>query len=77
FDAQPKEYRDSVLPPSVRARLAVEAGVPMGWHKYVGDAGAVIGLERYGASAPYQIVFEKLGYSVDNVVAQARKLAGK
>ena len=77
FDAQPKEYRDAVLPPSVRARLAVEAGVPQGWHKYVGSEGDVIGLERFGASAPYQIIFEKLGFTVDNVVARTKKLLGK
>lgn len=77
FEAQPKDYRESVLPPSVRARLAVEAGVSQGWQKYVGDAGDVIGLDRFGASAPYQIVFEKLGFTVDNVVAHARKLVGK
>ena len=74
FDAQSPEYRDAVLPPSVRARLAVEAGVPMGWHKYVGLDGDVIGIDRFGASAPYATIFEKLGFTVDNVVARARKL---
>ncbi len=77
FDAQPPEYRDAVLPPSVRARLAVEAGVPQGWHKYVGSDGDVIGLDRFGASAPYAVIFEKLGFTVDNVVARAKKLVGK
>jgi transketolase len=77
FDAQPKDYRDAVLPPSVRARLAVEAGVPQGWHKYVGSEGDVIGLDRFGASAPYQVIFEKLGFTVDNVVARTKKLLGK
>jgi transketolase len=76
FDAQPREYREEVLPPSVRARLAVEAGSPLGWHKYVGDAGDVIGLERFGASAPAKVIFEKLGYAVDNIVARARRLPG-
>ncbi|MBI3536006.1 MAG: transketolase, partial [Chloroflexi bacterium] len=74
FDAQPQEYRDSVLPPTGRTRLAVEAGVAQGWSKYVGDAGDVIALERYGASAPYNVIFEKLGFTVDNVVARAIKL---
>lgn len=74
FDAQPREYREDVLPPSVRARLAVEAGSPLGWHKYVGDAGDVIGLERFGASAPAKVIFEKLGYTVDNIVTRARRL---
>jgi transketolase len=77
FDAQAKEYRDAVFPPSVRARLAVEAGVPQGWHKYVGSDGVVMGLERFGASAPYQIIFEKLGFTVDHVVAQTKNLLGK
>jgi transketolase len=74
FDAQPREYRDEVLPPSVRARLAVEAGVPQGWCKYVGDEGDVIGLDHFGASAPAKVVLEKFGYTVDNVVTHAIKL---
>lgn len=77
FDAQPQTYRDAVLPPGVRARLAVEAGVAQGWHKYVGDAGDVIAMDRYGASAPYQVIFEKLGFTPDNVAARAMKLLGK
>ncbi len=77
FDAQPKEYREAVLPPNVRARLAVEAGVPQGWHKYVGDEGDIIGIDRYGASAPYKVVFEKFGFTVDNVVEHALRLARK
>jgi transketolase len=77
FDEQPNEYRDSVLLPSVRARLAVEAGVPQGWEKYVTEHGDVIGLERFGASAPFQVVFEKLGFTVDNVVARAKKLLSR
>jgi transketolase len=63
FDAQPIEYRDSVLPPPVKARLAIEAGITMGWDKYVGPAGDVIGLDRYGASAPYKVLMEKLGFT--------------
>lgn len=73
FNAQPKEYQDSVFLPNVTARVAVEAGVPMGWASYVGAQGSVIGLERYGGSAPYKAVFENLGFTVDNVVAQAKK----
>jgi transketolase len=76
FEAQPQEYRDEVLPPSVHARLAVEAGVSQGWCKYVGDNGDVISLDRFGASAPAKIVFEKFGYTVDNVVTRALKLIG-
>ncbi|MDL1898362.1 transketolase [Anaerolineae bacterium CFX7] len=74
FDAQPQAYRDSVLPPSVHARLAVEAGVPQGWHKYVGAQGAILGIERYGASAPYQVLFEKFGFTAEHVAARAKQL---
>jgi transketolase len=71
FDAQPQDYRNKVLPPSVSARLAVEAGVSQGWSKYVGDRGRVIGLDHFGASAPSEAVFEKFGFTVENVVNQA------
>lgn len=74
FDAESKAYRDSVLLPGVRARLAVEAGSPQGWHRYVGDAGAVIGVEHFGASAPGDKVMQEYGFTIDNVCAQARKL---
>ncbi len=77
FDDQPKEYRDSVLPPAIKKRLAVEAGVSQGWCKYVGDEGAVLGQDSYGASAPYQVLFEKFGFTADNVVAHAKQLLGK
>ncbi len=73
FDAQPQAYRDSVLPPDVLARVAVEAGVPMGWEKYVGFAGAVVGIEgRFGASAPLKVVMEKYGFTAANVAAKAQ-----
>jgi transketolase len=71
FDQQPKEYREAILPVSVRARLAVEAALPQGWHRYVGDGGEVIGIERFGASAPGNVLMEKLGFTVDNVVERA------
>ena len=77
FDAQPPEYRDAVLPPAVKARLAVEAGAPQGWCRYTGDAGAVIGVERFGASAPGAKVMQEYGFTVDNVVTQALKLLGR
>lgn len=77
FDAQPQEYRDTVLLPSVQARLAVEAGVAQGWHKYVGDAGDVLCMTGYGASAPYQVLFEKFGFTPDNVVARAKQVLAK
>ncbi len=74
FDAQPQAYRDSVLPPAVRARLAVEAGSPQGWHRYVGDRGDVIGIDHFGASAPGETVLREYGFSVDNVCARAKAL---
>ncbi len=78
FDAQPQEYRDSVLPPSVGARLAVEMGVAQGWQRYVGDRGDVLGVDRFGASAPADILLREYGFSLDNVCARARALlAGK
>jgi transketolase len=75
FDEQPEDYRRLVLLPGV-PKLAVEAGVTMGWHKYIGDNGDVIGLDRFGASAPLKIVMDELGFSVDNVVSRARALLG-
>jgi transketolase len=77
FDLQPRDYREAVLPPSVRPRLAVEAGLPQGWHFYVGDGGDVVGLDRFGASAPGNVVMEKLGFTVDNVVKRALALLGR
>jgi transketolase len=74
FDAMPQADRDAVLPPSVRARLAVEAGSTQGWHRYVGDAGDVIGVDRFGASAPGDTVLREYGFSVDNVYARAKAL---
>jgi transketolase len=74
FEEQPEAYRDEVLPRSVRARLAVEAAVTQGWHRWVGDGGDMIGVDRFGASAPGNVVMEKLGFTVDNVVARARAL---
>jgi transketolase len=77
FEAQPQAYREMVLPPSVRKRLAIEAGVPQGWRDYVGSEGDIIGLTRFGASAPGPVVMEKLGFNVPNVVARALKLLGR
>lgn len=67
FDAQPKSYRDQVLLPAVRARLAVEAGVSQGWHRYVGDRGDVLSVDRFGASAPGDVVMREYGFTVENV----------
>ena len=74
FDALPKADRDAVLPPAVRARLAVEAGATQGWHRYVGDSGDVIGVDRFGASAPGETVLREYGFTVDNVYARAKAL---
>jgi transketolase len=74
FEQQPADYREEVLPPDVRARLAVEAGVALGWERWVGDHGTSISLDRFGASAPGAVVLENLGYGVDNVVGHASAL---
>jgi transketolase len=72
FAAQDQEYKDSVLMPNVQARLSIEAGISQGWDRWVGDRGTIISIERYGASAPYETVYEKLGLSVENVIAHAK-----
>jgi transketolase len=74
FEEQPQEYRDQVLSPSVTARLAIEAGVRQGWDRYVGPAGDVICLDRFGASAPGDVALKNLGFNVDNVLKHARAL---
>lgn len=76
FDAQPEDYRRSVLPPDV-PKLAVEAAATLGWHKYVGVGGDVIGLDHFGASAPYEKVFEGFGMTAENVVRRAAALLGR
>jgi transketolase len=74
FAAQDQAYRDSVLLPGVKARLAVEAGISQGWEKWVGDEGAMLMVDRYGSSAPYKVMFEQYGFTVDHVVELARQL---
>ena len=71
---QPQSYRDEVLPPQVTARLAVELGVRQGWDRYVGLRGDMLGVDRYGASAPADMLLQKYGCTVDNVVARAKEL---
>lgn len=71
FEAQPQTYRDKVLPPSIRARLAVEAGVAQGWCRYVGDQGDVLSIERFGASAPGDVMMREYGFTVENVCKRA------
>ena len=74
FDSQPREYRESVLPSAVTARIAVEAGIKLGWEHYVGLRGKIIGMETFGASAPGPTLFEKLGFTVDKIIATAQEL---
>jgi transketolase len=77
FEKQPQSYRDEVLPPGVSARLAVEAGVSFGWERYVGPRGAVHGINRFGASAPYKVIAEKLGFTGANITKLAHELLGR
>ncbi len=77
FEMTSPDYQQQVLPAAVKTRLAVEAGIPMGWEKYVGDSGDIIGMTGFGASAPGSVVLEKFGFSADNVVARAKKLLGR
>ena len=77
FEKQDKAYRESVLPKKVTARVAVEAGVSLGWERYVGAGGRIISIERFGASAPYKVIYENLGLTVENIVAQAKSILPK
>ncbi|TFG96365.1 transketolase [Candidatus Thorarchaeota archaeon] len=77
FEMQNKEYQDSVFLPGVKARLVVEAGISQGWERWVGDSGACLCINKFGASAPANVLFEKYGFSVENVVKQARKLISR
>lgn len=76
FEQQDQSYRDEVLPPSIKRRLAVEAGVAQGWHRYVGDQGRIISIERFGASAPYKKIYEEFGLTAANILKEARNLLG-
>ncbi|GGE13062.1 transketolase [Marinithermofilum abyssi] len=77
FDAQSDDYKESVLPSQVKARVAIEAAYPSGWEKYVGDQGAVIGVDTFGASAPGNLVMEKYGFNVDNVIQHVKTVLGR
>jgi transketolase len=74
FAEQPADYRDDVLPPDVRARLSIEAGISFGWERWVGEDGSSIAIDRFGASAPGNEVLERLGFTVENVAARAAAL---
>lgn len=73
FEEQDQGYRESVLPPSVKARVAVEAGIGLTWHRFVGDAGRIVSLEHFGASADGKVLFREYGFTAENVAAQARE----
>jgi transketolase len=77
FDKQPDDYRNEVLPPEITARVAIETGVPQGWDRYVGDGGEIIGMRRFGASAPYKTLLEKFGFTPEHVAEKAMGLLGK
>jgi transketolase len=74
FAAQPQAYRDEVLPPSVTARFAVEAASPLGWERWVGQQGEVLGLNRFGASAPYTDIYKHLNFTPEFIAQRAREL---
>ena len=74
FAAESPEYRESVLPPTIKKRLAVEAGIAQGWERWVGEQGVILSLDRFGASAPAKTLFEQFGFTVENVIALARRL---
>ena len=77
YDSQSQEYKDSVLPPSVEARVSVEAGVPTGWERYVGFRGRSVGIDRFGESAPGEELLKKLGINPENVANEALELLGR
>jgi len=76
FENQDSAYHNQVLPPSVTARLAVEAGVSLGWERYVGQAGRIIAVNKFGASAPAKVIFKNYGFSVENIVSEAHQMIG-
>ena len=77
FEAQPTAYQESVLPPLVTARLAIEAATPLGWERYVGGKGAVMGMEHFGASAPYRDLMKEFGFTAEGVAEKAREVLEK
>jgi transketolase len=77
FEAQPQAYRESILPPSVTARVAIEAAVPQGWERYIGQHGARIALDHFGASAPYQVLAEHWGFTPEAIAARVKDYLGQ
>ncbi len=76
FEDQPQSYRDQVLPPEVSARVSIEAVVTLGWQKWVGTQGVAIGIDKFGASAPYQKIYAEYGLTAEAVVSAAKSLIG-
>ena len=74
FEAQDATYKESVLPAAVTKRVSIEAGITLGWHKFVGLNGTAIGVDHFGESAPFEILYDKYGLTAANVAAQAQKL---
>jgi len=77
FEKQPQEYQELVFPKSVKKRLAIEAGSPLGWYKYVGDAGDIIGISKFGASAPAEVLMKEYGFTVENIIRRVKSLMMK
>jgi transketolase len=77
FEAQSKEYRERVLLPNIKARISIEAGVTFGWERYVGTEGVAIGIDRFGASAPYNVLYQQFGLTAERIVSEALKLLNK
>jgi transketolase len=77
FEAQPLEYRDEVLPPSITARVSVEAAASLGWERWVGDRGRIIAIDRFGASAPGETNMEKFGFTAGRIAGEVRESVGQ
>jgi len=77
FERQPEEYRQKVLPPDVTQRVSIEAGVTLGWHRYVGREGEVIGIDHFGASAPGNVLLKEFGFTSENILHRVRSLLAK
>jgi transketolase len=77
FDEQDEAYRESVLPAAVKARVSVEAGIAQPWYRFTGDAGEIVSIEHYGASADYQTLFREFGFTTEHVVEAARRSLSK
>ncbi|GBD86354.1 transketolase 2 [bacterium BMS3Abin03] len=74
FEQQDNEYKESVLPSNVKARVSVEMGVAQGWEKYIGNYGEAVSIEKFGASAPANVLFEKYGFTVENIISAAHRV---